>query len=560
MVGFTGVVSSEVQLINSYQRQIKSSGIELGFTSNGKFDNDKIFIETDTYIIGIDGVILNLKEICKGKVWHEFLIDCFENNPTDFPLNFKGVFCGFIYHKANKDIRIFNDHCSVKKLFYYADKNHFIFSSSLQEITALLTNYKLSYALNYRAAYSLLSYGGLVENDSLVKEIQKLYPAEIVQYDSHHKLKQFRYYDYNHIDLKEQSKQTVIDRLDEKFNTALQLEYDKDLEYGYQHFTTLSGGLDSRMNVMLSAKQGYQNRTNLCFSQSNYLDESIAKEISRDLKDTHIQIPLDSAEFVRDIVENGAMTDYQSAYGGAAHLNFALNTIEDFSSFGIIHSGLIGDGILCGFISEPTVKKPNIRTGLVSDMFFPKIESEIAALSKNYKSEDIFQLYYRVFGITITGCFTTEHRSYMLSPFMEKDFLDYSLSIHPKYRYNSGVYIDWINNKHKELTRYIWEKTKTRPTPFHVNYTSYLYRIERKLKAMLGNKTANSMNPYQYWFQTKPELYEFYNSFYREHLQYLDGDTELKRDLEKMFSTNNIQNKVLVLSLLNGIKQLGIKI
>lgn len=560
MIGFTGIISSTIHLQNTYKKQLKTTDFAVGFSSNKKFNEDKIFIETETYIIGIDGVILNLKELCKGRIWYEFFIDCFENNSNGFLSLFKGAFCGFVYKKNTQEIRIFNDPCAVKKLFYYSDRNHFIFSSSIKEITNILSKHQISYSLNYRAAYCLLSYGGLIENDSLVKEIHKLYAAEIVLYDHQAKLKQFRYYDYNDIEIKEQGKDQIIDSLDHKFNTAIQLEYEKDLEYGYQHFTTLSGGLDSRMNVMLSAKHGYHNRTNLCFSQSGYLDETIAKKISHDLNDTHIQIPLDSAEFIRDIKENGYITDYQNAYGGASHLNFALNKIEDFSSFGIIHSGLIGDGILCGFISEPTIKKPNIRAGIQSDMFFHKIENEVESFSKNYKSEDIFQLYNRVFGITITGCFTTEHRSYMLSPFMEKDFLEYSLSIHPKHRFDSRIYINWINSKHKDLTRYVWEKTKTRPTPFHVNYTSYLYRIERKLKSILGDKTANSMNPYEHWFKTKPELYEYYEKFYQDHLQCLNGDIELRQDVEKMFSTHSILNKVLALSFLNGVKQLGIKI
>lgn len=560
MIGFTGIVSSEMHLINTYQKQFKTTDFEVGMTSNAKFNDDKIFIETDAYVLGLDGVVLNRIELIKDKPWHEFMIAAYEKNPDNFLDSFKGAFCGFVYHKLTKEIRIFNDHCAVKKLFYYADNKHFIFSSSLLEISKILAENKLSYSLNYRAAYTLLTYGGLIENDSLIKEVSRVYAAEIVHYNGKEKTHQHRYYNYNDIEIQELSKQNIINELDEKFNTALVLEYEKDIEYGYQHFTTLSGGLDSRMNVMLSAKHNYKNRTNLCFSQSNYLDEHIAKEISRDLNDKHIQVDLDSAEFVKQVDENARMCDYQSAYTGAAHLNYALNQIDNFSSFGLIHSGLLGDAILCGFTSDTKIQKPNIRSGLQSDMLFHKIENELKDLAKNYKSEDSFQLYYRQFGITVTGCYTSEHRSYMMSPFMEKDFMAFSLSIHPKHRFKSKIYIDWINDKHKELTKYVWEKTKTKPTAFHVNYTSYLYRVERKMKSILGNKTSNSMNPYEYWFDTKTHLYEFYESFYQQHISYVNANPELQADIQNMYTSDRIINKILAISLLNGIKQLKIKV
>lgn len=560
MIGFTGVISSQIHLNSTYKKQFITTGFEVGFSSNTKFNDDKIFIETSEYIIGLDGVILNKKSLCKNLNWEDFFIQSFIKNPHYFLNELKGAFCGFVYHKQSQEIQIFNDPCAIKKLFYFSDDQHFIFSSSLLEISELLEQHQISYGLNVRAAYSLLSYGGLIENDSLIEGIYRVYAAEIVSYNTSKQLHQHRYYDYNDIEIKDESKQDIIDCLDEKFNAAIVLEYDKDLEYDYQHFTTLSGGLDSRMNVMLSAKHAYKNRTNLCFSQSGYLDEYIAKEISSDLNDQHIQIPLDSAEFIKQINENARICDYQSAYTGAAHLNYALNKIDDFSSYGIIHSGLLGDAILCGFTSDTKIHKPNIRSGLQSNMLFHKIENEIAHLAKHYKSEDSFQLYYRQFGITITGCYTAENRSYMISPFMEKDFMSYSLSIHPKHRFKSKIYIDWINNKHIAFTKYIWEKTKTRPTPFHVNYTSYLYRIERKIKSMLGNKTSNSMNPYQYWFDTKSHLYEFYENFYQQHISYVDRNRELQKDISKMYYSDSIINKILAVSLLNAIKQLKIKL
>jgi len=41
---------------------------------------------------------------------------------------------------------------------------------------------------------------------------------------------------------------------------AVRREWSKDKEYGYKMFSTLSGGLDSRANVMLARELGFVNQ------------------------------------------------------------------------------------------------------------------------------------------------------------------------------------------------------------------------------------------------------------------------------------------------------------
>src|SRR5690606_29863601 len=80
------------------------------------------------------------------------------------------------------------------------------------------------------------------------------------------------------------SEKEAIDEIDKRFRDAVELAFEKDKEYGYKHIATLSGGLDSRMTVWVAHELGYSNQLNLTFSQSNYLDETIAKEIAIELK------------------------------------------------------------------------------------------------------------------------------------------------------------------------------------------------------------------------------------------------------------------------------------
>ena len=60
--------------------------------------------------------------------------------------------------------------------------------------------------------------------------------------------------------------------------------FEKDLEYGYKHLVALSGGLDSRMTAWVGHNMGYTNMLNYTFSQTDYLDETVPKEITDTLK------------------------------------------------------------------------------------------------------------------------------------------------------------------------------------------------------------------------------------------------------------------------------------
>ncbi len=59
------------------------------------------------------------------------------------------------------------------------------------------------------------------------------------------------------------------------------MEFDKDIEYGYKHLVSLSGGLDSRMTTYVANDLGYGDSiVNLTFSKTNYVDEQTAKDIA----------------------------------------------------------------------------------------------------------------------------------------------------------------------------------------------------------------------------------------------------------------------------------------
>ena len=62
----------------------------------------------------------------------------------------------------------------------------------------------------------------------------------------------------------------------ETLSSAIAYEWNKDQLYNYTHFSFLSGGLDSRFNVLMANHLGYNGIHSLTFSESGTLDELIA--------------------------------------------------------------------------------------------------------------------------------------------------------------------------------------------------------------------------------------------------------------------------------------------
>ena len=144
----------------------------------------------------------------------------------------------------------------------------------------------------------------------------------------------------------------IIKEIDNRFKEAVAAEYDKDLEYGYRHVATLSGGLDSRMNVTYAKKLGYQNLLNITFSQSDYPDELIAKRIATDYGYEFLFFSFDNGNYLKDIEKPVSMNDGLIFYAGSAHVLSVISLLE-WDQSGLLHGGLAGEIFKGALLSEP---------------------------------------------------------------------------------------------------------------------------------------------------------------------------------------------------------------
>ncbi|MHC4542983.1 MAG: asparagine synthase-related protein [Planctomycetota bacterium] len=564
MPGFVGVISNDVDY-DSLRIEYDCLGelvIDRKQYDNAlverytipKFLEDKVFREDKEVFVLIEGVILNFRDL-KNKYastdYFSTVKNMYRENGDDFFSEFKGEFSGVLYDRINKKWLVFTNPTSSKPVYFYRGNGLCIFSSELKVISQILRRLNCKYSLDILGAYFLLTYGFMLADYTLIEEVKKLRPGAYVKVEND-KVGFLEYVKFEGGQYINSSKEQIIDNLDTLFKEAVRLEYEKDLEYGYKHIATLSGGLDTRMNVMTAHELGYQDILCFTLAQSNYYDERIAKKITSDLGCEFLFYSLDNGNYLRNVREPVLCNDGMVLYSGSAHLLSCIEKIN-LDQFGAMHTGMLGDAVLGTYLSKPKPTRPMAKTGAYSlyliERILPKIEAEI----EHYEFEELFKLYNRGFNGILNGNWTISQFTECVSPFLDVEFMKYCFSIPPSMRYKEKIYIEWILSRHPDAAKYVWEATKLRPStnrifPFIVKVIRRLY-----IKAF-GKTNLLSMNPFQYWYKTNSDLRLFVNDYFQKNLYLLDDYYQLKKDCIRLFNRGTLLEKTQVMTLMAAIK------
>jgi asparagine synthetase B (glutamine-hydrolysing) len=505
-----GIFGDNIQQSDSFLFSEKN--LSIGYQGNEKFKDDCIVSNTEKHILILDGVIFNKSELLEGKTlsWEDYFVSNFLDDPTECLQRLRGEFSGCFYDKQSNKLWLFNNPTNTKQIFYFQHQETFLFASDAKDLIELLNTQQLDLQLNPDAFYSFLAYGGLLQNTHWIKGAQKLTAGSILSIRDNRKI-EYRYKSFL-VSENEKTKEEYLDLFDQLITQAVKREWEKDIEYNYKHFSTLSGGLDSRVNVMLARKLGFTKQTNFCCSQKEYDDHKTSKKMAADFGHKYYFHALDKAEHI--FKEKTLMTDIGGSvdYMGPAHLKFGLQKYWN-SEFGIIHSGQVGDGVLGGFVVDNKVISPQVNYGRVSYSIFPKNEDFENRFTTLYSSDEEFKLYERAFSITNAGFWINEDLSYYSSPFLDSDVLDLLMGMPYSIKNQGLFYLEWMNRFHPEMTQYPWETIKSRPNAlWKKKYAKWWLRLRFGWRKILSPsyRLKSQMTPEQYWFNTNVSIQEYY--------------------------------------------------
>ncbi|MEP0133069.1 MAG: hypothetical protein ABJJ25_12725 [Eudoraea sp.] len=560
-IGSIGKISKSRETQTNKPDFIEYKDIRLNNFTNNKFENDNLFLETNDYIIVLKGVILNKKALLKPSLnWEETITELYLKEGNEFFKKFRGSFCGAFYDKKEDKWIVFTDHIGSRALYYYKKGKVFFISSVINEIYAFLKDNNLSYSLSIESAYNLLSYGYMLGDETLCDDIHKIMPGNYlcirkgsVEAINYYKLPKSKL--EGNVDEDE-----IIETLDIKFKEAIRLQFEKDREYSYKHLVTLSGGMESRMVSWVAHQMGYVDQLNLTFSQSDYLDETIAKKIAADLKHEWIFKALDNGTFLMDIDEISKISGGNALYYGLAHSNSIFKYLN-YDTLGISHSGQLGGAIIGSYIKR--LYKDDLKT--LGGKFSRTLENKNSSSTSFETFEDLESaiIYQRGFNGINEGLKIGQINTETMSPFYNVDFMEYCMSIPLKNRMNHRIYFKWILSKYPEAANYKWEKINAKPSAnnFSINYKGrpiLLKKLPSLILQKLGLKlppgsTKNHMNPLEYWYNTNNDLKTFQDNYFKENIDRITN-LGLRSDCQNLYDLGNAIEKNQVLTLLSAIK------
>ncbi|MEF9985483.1 MAG: hypothetical protein RR697_03875 [Malacoplasma sp.] len=524
-----------------------------------KFIDDKIFIENNEIIAITEGVILNKSDLLKKYKCSELfdLIIKLRKSNKEFFNEFRGSFSGAIYDKKRKNWTIYTNHYGDNAIFYYNKNGTVIIASDINYIITILKKNQIKYSLDEKALYYLLTYSFMGDDSTSVSEIKRLSPGNVIQLTEDGSLEIKEYYRLckNKYDLSNWTNAQLIDKLDKLFREAIRLEYEKDIEYGYEHLTDLSGGLDSRMNAWVACDMGYHNMTNITYCQSGATDEIVSKQISKTLNTKHIFYPLDNAECMMHIDTNVLLTSglviYSSITGGKKILEEL-----DPNKFGIEHTGQLGDVIIGTYLTSPKECFKNTTGGMYTDRLKEKITEKPF---DNYQDYEQYMLYVRGFRGILSSHFIRRNFVEPISPFLNIELMEFCLSMSIEARIGHKIYFEWVKKKYPGAAKFVWESRGV--SLFAPKWKEYLYRIihngPNKILRMLKleKPKPTGMNPVDYWYQTNSDLKDFFDNYFEENISNSNISKKIKEDMTCMYRNESVTGKAQVLTVLSIVKQ-----
>jgi len=527
------------------------------FNEEEKFKKDRVVINELNIKIFLNGVILNKEELSyNNEKWESTILRLYSECGIDFVKQLNGSFNGFVYNPSNTQLDVFNDHIGSKPIYYKKDES--LISTKISLLYDLLSYSERGPTLSVESAYCLLSYGFMLDALTLSNEILKLSPGS----SFNNQIKKITaYYTLDNTPDISITKNDAIEIIDNSFQKALKQQLNKDVEYGYKHLVGLSGGLDSRMTAVVANELGFTEQTNFTFSQSDYLDETIAKKISSDLRHNWIFKHLDNGLFLKKLDEITEISGGSVLYYGLAH-GQSLYELLNFSGFGLVHTGQLGDVVVGTFYSDNKFSKSyKAGDGALSKTFANKVSLNV--LGREYPNQEVFNFYNRGFSGANSGLASIQNYSETMSPFYQIEMLNNALKIPACHRYGHRLYQEWILSKHSFAAKYKWEKTGQRLTAktFDINGKAFTVKqilgiATRKVFGIDFNDVGskNHMNPFEYWYKTNLSLNAFIEDYYILNINRVE-DYELKKDVMDLFSNGTVLNKLQVISLLSAIKR-----
>lgn len=270
------------------------------------------------------------------------------------------------------------------------------------------------------------------------------------------------------------------------------------------------------MTSWVAHDMGYVDQLNFTFSQTNYWDEIIPKQIASDLKHEWIFKALDNGLWLKEVDRVTGYTGGNVIYYGTAHGESCMRYIN-FDEFGLLHSGQIGDGINGSYLTSTTNGEFRLGMWATSEKYINNLHIDL----EQYQDAEIGCIYTRALNGVINGQQYEYNYTETLSPFLDLDFVEACFNMPLELRENHYLYNQWVLKKYPKAADYVWEAIGCKITEPTIHFAGRVIptsriipKIINRIKANSGTNTKKHMNPIGYYLSKNEELKEFIDSYF----------------------------------------------
>ena len=565
MPGFFITNRSDSRLNNVYPekciyRTLRYKEYKVSQHTLNKFIDDKVFIQDESCVVVTEGVILNKIELFEKYGVNDvakLIYTMYQKNGEKFWSELRGNMSGALFDKVRKVWLIYTDHIGDTPIYYYNSNDIMLVGSQLNYIVDCARCSDIKLSVDEHAIYNMLTWAWMESNETYAHEIKRLRGGTYLKIeDGSLDVKEYHVFTKNTERFEHASDEQIIEEIDKCFRRAVEREYSKDEEYGYEHLAELSGGLDSRMNMWVAHDIKPVHLNLITFGQGDCLDEKIAKDIARYSKDELIIKTADDFSEIYDIDENVSMNSGGSLYIGQANENRLLKLIN-VDRFGILHTGQVGDAILGSMVADMSMD-------VTAKMYSTKLAGKLGKLNiDKYGDKELYLLYVRGFQGACNPHQMYRNYCEVCSPFLDVDFFQLCMDIPWERRKNHLLYKKWIISKYPEAAEFPWERLQgAKITYSEMERKVWMlkkYGIKYILKkfgiASIRN-ISDELLPIDKWLDENDDAKTFLDMYFREHLVVLEQlkiSKDLKVDMENMFNAGSATEKIMVLTVMSAL-------
>ena len=531
-------------------------------SGNCRFQHDHLNINNEQCTVVVDALILNQKTLLEQ--YHadnllQLVMTMRQAKPKDYFNDFRGPFTGLYYDKMTRQAEVFTNQTGDSAVFYYVNNQVQVFSSNFSLLVDYLKANHLSLRFDEKAAHWMLTFGYLIDEATYIQEIKQLTAGKALYLDEGQwEVKRYHCFRPDTVQVTEDE---ALEQLDTLFRQAVKRCFDKDLEYGYrEHLADMSAGMDSRMVNCVAKALGYTNITNISYSQTGSEEERLSKQASARFGNAMVFEPLDDHAFVFDIdalIRSGFGIYLYSGITGGARL---LSRV-DFNRFGVEHTGLLGDVVVGGTYMRGDEAGINVDALRLSRLLPLRYDFN----PDKIESQELYGLYTRGFKGIMASWFIRKQFTFALSPFLDVDFLGFCYALPSAMRRNHHLYWKWVERYYPEaLTipssrKRVPHNLSQRGIDFGNRAFHKALKIGRKLMFKVGLtdsrvRSDSSMNPYEYWYDTDPEMREFFDTYYREHIGLLDSHECIQQEVSILYNKGSVWERLMALTVLGAME------